>query len=170
MSDPRKGYGALRKGRHSSPGADYFLTICLQRPSAALTDAEVSQACLTEVCRLENAQALMLRSAVIMPDHLHLLVTLGMTADLSSVVRLFKGRLTPILRQHGAAWQQSFYDHCLHPDEDRLPVFLYMFLNPYRKKLIPVDRQWPGYYCAAEDWSWFGQLTKESCPEPAWLR
>ena len=105
-----------------------------------------------------------------MPDHLHLLVTLGETTGLSAVVRLFKDRLTPLLRQHGAAWQQSFYDHCLLPEEDRLPVFLYIFLNPYRQQLIAPDQPWPGYHCAVEDWSWFGPLTRESCPEPAWLQ
>lgn len=169
MPDPRKGYGALRKGRHSSPEADYFLTVCLQRPSSVLTEEEVSQRCLMELRRLEKEQTMTLRCAVIMPDHLHLLITLGHTTSLSSIIRFFKGRLTPLLRRHGASWQQSFYDHCLHPEEDRLPVFLYIFLNPYRKKLVPVDRSWPGYYCVPEDWSWFGQLSKEDCPEPAWL-
>jgi len=114
--------------------------------------------------------ALLLRCGVIMPDHLHLLVSLGQTLDLSSVIRLFKGRMTPLLRQHQAAWQQSFYDHRLHPGEDLLPIFLYIFLNPYHKNLIPLDRPWPGYYCSTEDWNWFGPLTKENCPEPAWLR
>jgi REP element-mobilizing transposase RayT len=169
MEAPLKGFGALRKGRHSSPGADYFITICLQRPSAALIKGHIAQCCLVELRRLEAEQVLRLRCAVFMPDHLHLLATLGQTANLSAVVRLFKGRLTPLLRKHGAAWQQSFYDHCLNPEEDRLPVFLYIFLNPYRSELIPPDRKWPGYYCAEDDWLWFGPLTKESCPEPAWL-
>jgi hypothetical protein len=56
------------------------------------------------------------------------------------------------------------------PYEDLLLVFLYIFLNPYRKNLIQLDRPWPGYYCSTEDWNWFGPLTKENCPEPAWLR
>jgi REP element-mobilizing transposase RayT len=169
MSDSLKGYGALRKGRHSSPGADYFITICLQRPSSVLGEGFVRQCCLTELRRLESDQAGVLRCAVIMPDHLHLLITLGNTISLSEAIRLLKGRLTPLLRRHGASWQQSFYDHCLHPEEDRLPVFLYIFLNPYRKRLIPVDEPWPGYFCSAEDWDWFGGLTKKDCPEPAWL-
>jgi putative transposase len=169
MPDPLKGYCALRKGRHSSPGADYFITICLQRPSDALSDSFVRQCCLTELWRLETEHCMGLRCVVIMPDHLHLLLTLGPGTNLSSVVRLFKGRLTPMLRQHQARWQPSFYDHCLRAEEDRLPVFLYIFLNPYRKKLISVNEPWPGYYCSSEDWKWFGQLTKEHCPEPEWL-
>lgn len=169
MPDPLKGYGALRKGRHSSPGADYFITICLRRPSAALDENFVRQCCLTELWRLETEQFMGLRCAVIMPDHLHLLLTLGPVTSLSSVVRLFKDRMTPRLRRHTAAWQENFYDHRLRQEEDRLPVFLYIFLNPYRKNLVPVDEPWPGYYCTPEDWNWFGELTKENCPVPEWL-
>ncbi len=94
MPDPYKGFGALRKGRHSSPGADYFLTICLQRPSSALHQADVGRQCMAELHRLQDEQAWTLRCGVIMPDHLHLLISLGQTCDLSSGVRLFKGRLT----------------------------------------------------------------------------
>lgn len=119
--------------------------------------------------RLESAQVWGLRTAVVMPDHLHLLVTLGNATDLSSAIRLFKGRLTPLLRKHGAAWQQNFFDHRLRPDEELLPVYLYIFLNPYRKGLIPVNQPWKGYSCNEEDWAWFGSLTNERCPEPAWL-
>lgn len=169
MPDPLQGYGALRKGRHSSPGFEYFLTICLQRPSTALTNHKVAQGCLAEMRRLDTAQVWGLRTAVVMPDHVHLLITLGDTTELSSAVRLFKGRLTPLLRKHEAAWQPNFFDHLLRPEEELLPVFLYIFLNPYRKKLVSVDEAWPGYYCTPADWIWFGQLTKENRPEPVWL-
>lgn len=169
MPDPLKGFGALRRGRYSSAGSDYFLTICLQRPSSALTDHEVTPCCLAEMRRLESAQIWVLRTAVVMPDHLHLLVTLGDTIALSSAIRLFKGRLTSLMRKHGAAWQQNFFDHRLRTDEELLPVFLYIFLNPYRKGLVPNNQPWAGYVCSDNDWSWFGTLTNECCPEPAWL-
>ncbi len=110
------------------------------------------------------------RCAVFMPDHVHLLITLSSRGDLSEAVRLFKGHLTPTLRKLKSAWQPSFYDHHLRDDESALPVFLYIFLNPYRAQLCALDAKWPGYYCAAEDWTWFGDMTKKDCPEPAWLR
>jgi len=170
MPAPLKGYGALRRGRYSAPGADYFLTICLRRPSRGLLDADLPTRCLEAMRRLEREELWTVRCAVVMPDHLHLLVTLDARTGLSAAVRLFKGRLSPVLRQHGTGWQPSFYDHRLRADENRLPVFLYLFLNPYRAELLPADLTWPGYYCAESDWAWFGQLTRESCPEPAWLR
>jgi hypothetical protein len=54
-------------------------------------------------------------------------------------------------------------------EEDRLPVMLYIFLNPYRAGLLPENKPWPGYYCCEEDWVWFRALTNESVPVPEWL-
>ncbi len=115
-------------------------------------------------------EAWRVRCAVFMPDHLHPLITLGRTHDLSSVVRLLKGRLTPVLREKKTAWQQGFYDHRLRDGEDVRPVFLYIFLYPYRAGLCPADEKWSGYICCPEDWHWFGEMTKNSLPQPEWLR
>lgn len=105
-----------------------------------------------------------------MPDHLHLLATLGHKTSLSDAVRKFKGPLSTELRAHHAKWQPSFYDHRLRDNEDVLPVFLYIYLNPYRAGLCASGEKWPGYICNPEDWAWFGDLTNRSCPEPEWLR
>jgi len=170
VHDFRKGYPALRRGRCSVPDAEYFLTICLKRPAVALQEHEVVQRSLAELARLEAERVFIVRCAVHMPDHLHLLITLGAASTLSSVIRLFKGRLTPVLRRHHAAWQPTFYDHRVARTEDRLPVFLYIFLNPYRKGLVAHGQVWPGYYCSPEDWAWFQSLTSEGRPEPDWLK
>ena len=85
-------------------------------------------------------------------------------------MRLFKGRLSPELRARGLCWQEGFYDHRIREPSDLLPVFLYIFLNPYRAALIKQSERWPGYYCLAADWAWFGEMTSESLPLPEWLR
>ena len=104
-----------------------------------------------------------------MPDHVHLLVVIGDASDLAGAVRLFKGRLVPVLRKAGLQWQQAYFDHRLRTGEDCLPVFLYLFLNPYRAKLLGQGEKWVGYYCSEADWAWFEALTNESCPLPEWL-
>jgi hypothetical protein len=91
------------------------------------------------------------------------------SADLAGAVRLFKGRLVPVLRKSGLRWQQAYFDHRMRPEEDRLPIFLYIYLNPYRAELLPQDAGWPGYYCSDQNWVWFGMLTNESVPLPEWL-
>ena len=170
MSHFPKGYPALRRGRWSMQHADYFLTKCARRPADCLHQKPLLAVGLREVQQLAVDGAWVPRCAVFMPDHIHLLVTLGPDADLSSVVRSFKGRMTPALREKQAGWQNSFYDHRLRTSDDLLPVFLYVFLNPYRASLCTQNQTWPGYWCAPADWAWFGDMTRESRPEPAWLQ
>jgi REP element-mobilizing transposase RayT len=164
-----RGHEALRRGRWSNSGADYFLTFRTDERRRGLSDSEPAAAIFTEAHKLAAEEIWRLRTAVIMPDHLHLLVTLGTSSELSAAVRLFKGRLAPALRREGLRWQHAYYDHRMRPEEDLLPVFLYIFLNPYRADLAQPRQTWPGYFCSEEDWRWFGELTGASCPFPEWL-
>ncbi|MBI3886593.1 MAG: transposase [Opitutae bacterium] len=167
--DPRHGYNALRRGRWSQSGAEYFLTLCTANRQAGLAAFDLVEKIWHEADQLESAGTWTLRTGVVMPDHLHLLARLPGEADLSATVRLFKGRLTPALRTHGIAWQPAFFDHRMRLDEDRLPVFRYLFENPYLANLIKFDERWPGYHCAPADWGWFSSLTNSDCPFPEWL-
>jgi putative transposase len=163
----RSGYGALRVGRSSSFGATYFLTLTLRRPATGLdAGAPAVEACWKQ---LEAEGKWQLRTGVVMPDHLHLVVRLT-SDDLSDCVRLLKGRLSPMLRRAGLSWQENYYDRRLRPDDDLMPVFLYVYLNPYEAGLVAPDKAWPAYTCCAEDWRWFGPLMKENLPYPEWLK
>lgn len=167
--DPRHGHEALRRGRWSESGAEYFLTFCTLDRQPGLTTPDIVKAVWLEADRLARESAWNLRTGVVMPDHVHLLVEVSSMPGLAGSVRLFKGRLAPILRKVGLKWQPAYFDHRLRSAEDRLPVFLYIHLNPYRAKLLPPDQTWPGYYCTQSDWTWFGPLTNQSCPYPEWL-
>jgi putative transposase len=163
------GHEALRRGRWSAPGAEYFLTVCVEGRSRGLSDDPLASTTWAQAHQLASAGLWHIRTGTIMPDHLHLLITLGERTPLSEVIRLFKGRLTLELRRAEVRWQSGYFDHRLRDREDRLPLFLYIFLNPYRAHLIAPGKIWPAYYCAPEDWKWFSQLTNFSCPMPEWL-
>ena len=169
VSKLQRGYAALRLGRFSQPGMNYFLTLCLQRPQIGLTEEPLLEAVFTEVRRLEDSADWTVRTAVVMPDHVHLLAVLGRETSLSGTLRFFKGRLAIAFRDYGLSWQPSFYDHRLRLAEEVLPTFRYIFLNPYLAGLIHVDEKWPGYFCAEQDWEWFKDLTSEAKPFPEWL-
>ncbi|MDI1320396.1 MAG: transposase [bacterium] len=166
---PRRGHEALRRGRWSMPGAEYFITLCTQNRKPGLSGGSVLEAILAEASRLNDEGVWHLRTLVVMPDHVHLLAVVSDSMDLTAAVRLFKGRLAPKLRKSDLHWQQAYFDHRVRSQEDCLPVFLYIYLNPYRADLLRQDERWPGYYCAEEDWVWFGALTHESLPMPEWL-
>jgi REP element-mobilizing transposase RayT len=163
-----RGHECLRRGRSSAIGAEYFLTICTAENPAALSAPATSCAVLEEAHRLTETRIWSLRTATVMPDHIHLLVILG-ERDLCDALRLFKGHLTPVLRAAGARWQRGYYDHRMRDDDERLPVFLYIFLNPYRAGLLNAGQSWPGYDCSPNDQIWFEPLTNCECPFPEWL-
>ncbi|MBI3886222.1 MAG: transposase [Opitutae bacterium] len=145
------------------------MTLCTDGKRLGLSAPVVTRDLITGALLLEQESVWTVRTMTVMPDHAHLLVTLGDTHPLSASIRLFKGRSSATLRSSGLRWERGCFDHRLRVEENRLPIFQYIFLNAYRTKLLPPDQRWPGYYCHPLDWAWFEPLTNESCPFPEWL-
>ena len=166
---PTQGYQSLRRGRVSEAGFDYFITFCTADRSHGLSDSKIAEAMLAE-CRAMQADAVWtLRCGTVMPDHLHLLITLGNKVPLGKAVARLKSRTSALLRAAGLTWQSGYFDHRLRPHEDILPYFLYTYLNPYRAGLISHESEWPWLACKPEDREWFMPLLNHGLPEPEWL-
>lgn len=167
MFEQGKGHEALRRGRLSLDGASYFLTLCVESQQSGLEHESIASALLEQAS--DPACGWALRTMVVMPNHAHLVIGLQPGRTLAEAVRLFKGRTSVVLRKKDRKWQRGYYDHRLRVQDDLLPIFLYVFLNPYRAGLVTAGQSWPGYNCAPSDWQWFGSLTDHSCPLPEWL-
>lgn len=97
-----------------------------------------------------------------MPDHVHILLQ---DEDLLELVRLFKGRLTPIARAVDSTsklWQTSFYDHALRKEESVLKVAAYIWENPVRAGL--VDEPWQYPWSGSGVWSDWRTLYARGAP------
>lgn len=107
-----------------------------------------------------------------MPDHIHLLAILGERLPLGKCVARLKGKSSSALGAHDAKlkWERDFFDRHVRPDEDRISLFLYIYLNPYRSGLCAPDQHWDWYYCREEDWAWFRHYLDTDRPPPEWLR
>ena len=74
----------------------------------------------------------------IMPDHIHLLLFVGSSANgrpmvaptVSRVVQQFKGFVTKQVGQ--PIWQKSFYDHIIRNDADYMACWQYIENNPLK--------------------------------------
>ena len=109
------------------------------------------------------------RCMVIMPDHIHLLVQLGEKLTLGQTIARWKAKSSKLLKSVGLRWQDGYFEHRIRSTESRLPVFLYIYLNPYRANLILENSIWPWFICSEEDQLWFKSYLKQGLPEPAWL-
>jgi REP element-mobilizing transposase RayT len=69
-----------------------------------------------------------------MPDHLHWLLELTGTSDLSLVIQAVKS--VTAHRLGGKVWQDGFHDHALRKEEDVRTTARYVVANPLRARLV----------------------------------
>ncbi|HWA26723.1 MAG TPA: transposase [Lacunisphaera sp.] len=164
----KPGHAALRRFRTSWPDAAYFITANIH--GTGLEKPTVTARIMEEWRRLEVEKSWLMLSGVVMPDHVHLLIRLCQGRSLSESMRMFRGRLAPVLRTEGLRWQGAYYEHRLRKPDEITPVIFYIYLNPHRAGLLEQIDAWPGYYCRPEEWAWFRGLTASAAPQPEWLR
>jgi REP element-mobilizing transposase RayT len=141
------GTDLLRRGRASAPNARYFITLCTHKRHSGLHASELRQALIDALRKQHVNNDINLHYGTIMPDHLHLLFTLGHRLTLSQVLGKYKSWTSNDLWKHCLQWQDNFYDHRLRQDKALEAFARYIFLNPYRKKLLQPTEVWPGWIC-----------------------
>jgi putative transposase len=162
------GPNALRRGRYSNAGANYFVTLCVT-PRIGILSGEVAGNIAKSAHAMSADATWDLRAFTIMPDHLHLFFTLGDRLNLSQTIARLKSNTRGSLVSASVDWQTNFYDHQLRPDDSVEATIRYIFLNPKQAGLIPASEPWGYFYCCPADWSWFETLTDAGQPFPEWL-
>jgi len=82
---------------------------------------------------------------VLMPDHLHLFVSVD-EISLSNWVKSLKNALSKSLRGLGCEaphWQKGFFDHLLRSGESYSQKWDYVRANPVRVGLAAIPEDWP---------------------------
>jgi putative transposase len=125
----------------------YFLTVCAQdRKRNTFCHPEIGQAILDSV-RLRNEHKTWFCSvAVLMPDHVHLVLDFPEEIPMAKAMRDWKSYLAKI---HGIVWQRNYFDHRLRGDEQFGAKAEYVFLNPARAGLIDKAAKWPYTWMAS---------------------
>lgn len=135
---PQRKTENLLVGRASLPRARYFITLCTENREAGLTETSYAEAILNTWREHHRAGDFKLQCGTIMPDHFHALFEPGERLSLSQVISKFKSTCPSTI-----SWQRNYYDHRLRADDAMEPFSKYIFLNPYRKQLIPLKQAWP---------------------------
>lgn len=153
MSKPtlERKYGYHRNLPHyQKAGRVIFVTFCkgTRIPFTAEARNVVLQHCLHD-----NGIRYELHAAIVMPDHVHLLLTAlrdekGWPYSLPTILKLVKGTsarsVNKLLDSCGPVWQEEFFDHVLRSQESFEEKLEYLRQNPVRRGLVrrPEDYRW----------------------------
>jgi putative transposase len=122
-------------------GATYFVTICCREKGRnCLCHENVSTAIFKTAVIYDDRQLWHLELMLLMPDHLHALVSIDSEASLSSTVGNFKRATTKFA---SVEWQRNFFDHRLRHDESFEEKAAYIRNNPVRAGLVMNEEKWP---------------------------
>src|ERR1700692_4583213 len=87
----------------------------------------------------------LLHEFVVMPDHIHLLLTPAPEISLERAVQFIKGGYSYRLRKEEKiqVWQQSFTSHRIRKEEDNDTRREYIRQNPVRAKFVQNEESYP---------------------------
>jgi putative transposase len=122
-------------------GAIYFVTICCRkRDRNQLCHRPVAEKIFKTAAIYDERQQWYLVLLLLMPDHLHTLVSIGGETSLSKLIGHFKRATTKFAGVH---WQRNFFDHRLRGDEGPVAKAAYIRQNPVRAGFVVKEEEWP---------------------------
>lgn len=124
----------------------FFVTFCTANRRSVLHQPAI-HAVFVSFCQKASAFGAYVGRYVIMPDHIHLFVTILPDATpLSNWVKSLKNTLSKTLRfaeQPPPHWQKGFFDHVLRSHDSYDQKWRYVAENPVRAGLVKVWDEWP---------------------------
>ena len=151
MSFPNRKSARLKEYDYSSEGA-YFITMCVKDRKELLArivgdDAHIvpkkhlskyGLICDKYISNInEKYENVTVDKYVIMPNHIHLLLSVdgtmwasSPTKSIGSVIRSFKTMVTKEIGR--SIWQRSYYDHVIRCEEDYREIWEYIDTNVLR--------------------------------------
>jgi REP element-mobilizing transposase RayT len=135
---------------YQKAGRSVFITFCKISRNAFSPEARDA---ILHHCLYDNGKRYDLHAAVVMPDHLHLLLLplrdeKGWPYSLPTILKLIKGTsarsVNKLLRSGGPVWQEESLDHVLRSQESFEEKLEYLRQNPVRRGLVkrPEDYKW----------------------------
>ena len=139
-------HDALRIGRFSASGQVYLITTVTHQRAPRFLDFELARIVVDELRRLDREGWVSSMAGVLMPDHLHWLLSLG-DATLADVLKALKARSAQRGNRKGGMsgplWQRAFHDHALRNEDEILPTARYIIANPLRAGLVERVGDYP---------------------------
>ena len=120
--------------------AVFFITICCTtRGRNSLTEPIIAEASFDGMKVYQEQRNWWVHFALLMPDHLHMLVSFSAQVIMEKVVADWKQYQARFLN---IDWQRDFYDHRIRSEEQFVEKYEYIRMNPVRKGLVATPEDW----------------------------
>jgi len=112
-------------------------TVAYQRRPVFQRDA-VAELLIATLSRYRDAGKFQLHAFVVMPDHVHVLITPASDQAIEKCAQLIKGGFSFAARKQvtGEIWQEGYHAHRVTDGDDLRNQVLYIVNNPVRKGLV----------------------------------
>ena len=140
----------------------HFLTFCCYHRNPFLQTARARNLFLKVLAEVRKQFDFLLLGYVIMPDHVHLLISEPDNADISRVLQVLKQRVSRAMRNKQRTrtkqlplpfdeivpearrfWQRRFYDFNVWSHAKEKEKLHYMHANPVKERLVRHPKDWP---------------------------
>ena len=132
--------------RYQQTKFPHFISFsCVRRQPILGTDAARDTFCeLLE--RTRELYAFNVLGYVVMPDHVHLLLTEPDEKPLSVAIQILKQRFSKT-RNEDHVWEPRYYDFNIRTEKKRIEKLRYIHRNPVRRELVqkPEDWRWSSF-------------------------
>jgi putative transposase len=140
----------------------HFITFCCYRRGPFLRSVHAKNTFVQILSEVRDRYGFSLVGYVVMPEHIHLLISEPTKGTPSVAIQVLKQRVSRRLRRKKRAnagqlnlsfegredsqlrfWQRRFYDFNVWSLKKRVEKLHYMHMNPLKRKLVDHPRDWP---------------------------
>src|SRR3990170_1362732 len=136
-----------RLQHRTAPCCTYFVTTKTWANRSLFQVTETAETLMEVLFRHRVSGAYLLHEFVLMPDHLHLLLTPGHSTTLERAMQLIKGGSSyEIHKRRGSRvelWQPGFHEQTVRDERDFQRRVEYIRMNPVAASLVERPEQWP---------------------------
>lgn len=130
--------------RYQTEGNHHFLTFSCYRRLPYLNDDHSRSVFLDMLEVLRRRHQFFLFGYVLMPEHVHLLLSEPRAERLDNTLRVLKGQTSRQLRGfRDRFWQARYYDFNVVTQRKFVEKLRYMHRNPVARELVSKPEDWP---------------------------
>jgi putative transposase len=118
----------------------YFVTASAYMHQNLFQRTETADLLLTTLFRYRDAGEFLLHEFVVMPNHIHLMLSVDDGHAIGRAVQIVRGGFSYAMGQAGlklkAVWQPSYYEHRVRDAAEYARMRNYIHQNPVRRRLV----------------------------------